>query len=116
MKVLCIGHTSWDMTVPVDEYPVENAKYRFNEKYQSGGGPASNAAYLLGKWGVDTIIATNVGSDDLEQELKKNFKMFMLILIILKLVMKKIHLFHILWLIRKMVPELYLMWQQNIQL
>ena len=33
MKVLCIGHTSWDMTVPVDEYPVENAKYRFNEKY-----------------------------------------------------------------------------------
>ena len=74
MKVLCIGHTSWDMTVPVDEYPVENAKYRFNEKYSSGGGPASNAAYLLGKWGVDTIIATNVGSDDFGTRIKKEFQ------------------------------------------
>ena len=74
MKVLCIGHTSWDMTVPVDEYPVENAKYRFNEKYSSGGGPASNAAYLLGKWGVDTIIATNVGSDDYGAKIKKEFQ------------------------------------------
>ena len=52
MKILCIGHSSWDITVPVDEYPIENTKYRYNEKYSAGGGPASNAAYLLGKWGV----------------------------------------------------------------
>ena len=51
MKVLCIGHSSWDITVPVDDYPTENVKYRFNEKYAAGGGPAGNAAYLLGKWG-----------------------------------------------------------------
>ena len=32
MKILCIGHSSWDITVPVDEYPIENTKYRYNER------------------------------------------------------------------------------------
>ncbi len=74
MKILCIGHSSWDITVPVDEYPTENTKYRFNEKYSAGGGPASNAAYLLGKWGIDTTIATVVGSDDAGSKIKKEFQ------------------------------------------
>lgn len=74
MKVLCIGHSSWDITVPVDSYPVENTKYRYNEKYSAGGGPASNAAYLLGKWGVDTVIATSIGSDDFGTKIKKEFQ------------------------------------------
>lgn len=74
MKILCIGHSSWDMTVPVDEYPIENTKYRYNEKYQAGGGPASNAAYLLGKWGMDTVIATSIGSDDFGTKIKKEFQ------------------------------------------
>lgn len=74
MKVLCIGHSSWDITVPVDGYPIENTKYRFNEKYSAGGGPASNAAYLLGKWGIDTVIASVVGSDDFGEKIKKEFQ------------------------------------------
>ena len=74
MKVLCIGHSSWDITVPVDDYPTENVKYRFNEKYVAGGGPAGNAAYLLGKWGVDTVIATSIGSDDYGTKIKKEFQ------------------------------------------
>ena len=74
MKILCIGHSSWDMTVPVDEYPIENTKYRYNEKYSAGGGPASNAAYLLGKWGMDTVIATSIGSDDFGTKIKKEFQ------------------------------------------
>ena len=71
MKILCIGHSSWDMTVPVDDYPIENTKYRFSEKYSAGGGPASNAAYLLGKWGIETVIATTIGSDDFGTKIKK---------------------------------------------
>lgn len=74
MKVLCIGHSSWDITVLVDDYPTENVKYRFNEKYAAGGGPAGNAAYLLGKWGVDTVIATSIGSDDYGTKIKKEFQ------------------------------------------
>ena len=74
MTVLCIGHSSWDITVPVDDYPTENTKYRYSEKYAAGGGPASNAAYLLGKWGVDTVIATSIGSDDFGTKIKKEFQ------------------------------------------
>jgi len=74
MKILCIGHSSWDITVPVDEYPIENTKYRYNEKYSAGGGPASNAAYLLGKWGMDTVIASTIGSDDFGTNIKKEFQ------------------------------------------
>ena len=74
MKILCIGHSSWDITVPADSYPTENTKYRFNEKISAGGGPAGNAAYLLGKWGVDTTIATTVGSDDFGTKIKKEFQ------------------------------------------
>ena len=74
MKVLCIGHTSWDISCPVDNYPTENTKYRMTEKVSCGGGPASNAAYLLGKWGVDTSIATVVGDDTFGDKIKKEFR------------------------------------------
>lgn len=71
MKILCIGHASYDITCPVDEYPVENTKYRLMDKVSAGGGPASNAAFLLGKWGIDTVIQTVVGSDDFGEKIKK---------------------------------------------
>lgn len=74
MKILCIGHASYDITCPVDEYPVENTKYRLMDKVSAGGGPASNAAFLLGKWGIDTVIQTVVGSDDFGEKIKKEFK------------------------------------------
>lgn len=74
MKILCIGHSSWDITVPVDEYPIENTKYRYSEKYSAGGGPASNAAFVLGKWGIDTVIASTIGSDDFGTKIKKEFQ------------------------------------------
>ena len=44
------------------------------KKVTCGGGPASNAAYLLGKWGVDTTIATVVGSDSFGDKIKKEFQ------------------------------------------
>lgn len=63
MKILCIGHASYDITIPCDGYPIENTKYRVEEKTECGGGPASNAAYLLGKWGLDTSFVGVVGDD-----------------------------------------------------
>ena len=74
MKVLVIGHSSYDISCPVEEYPVENTKYRLNENYMCGGGPAGNAAFLLGKWGVETYYAGVVGSDDFGSKIKKEFE------------------------------------------
>ena len=63
MKVVCIGHSTFDTTLPLQEFPKENYKYRINKHIECGGGPASNAAYLLAKWGMDTSIVSIVGDD-----------------------------------------------------
>lgn len=74
MKALVIGHSSYDIACPVNEYPVENTKYRLDEVVTCGGGPAGNAAYLLGKWGIETYYAGVVGSDDFGNKIKKEFE------------------------------------------
>lgn len=63
MKVVCIGHSTFDTTLPMKEYPTENIKYRLDHHIECGGGPASNGAYLLAKWGMDTTIVSVVGDD-----------------------------------------------------
>ena len=63
MKFVCVGHSTFDTTLPMKEYPTENIKYRLDHHIECGGGPASNGAYLLAKWGMDTTIASVIGDD-----------------------------------------------------
>lgn len=63
MKVVCVGHSTFDTTLPMDFYPTENIKYRVKKHIECGGGPASNGAYLLAKWGMDTTMLSVVGKD-----------------------------------------------------
>lgn len=63
MKILCIGHAAYDITIPVDDFPIENTKNRITERVECGGGPASNAAYLLAKWKMDSYFAGVIGND-----------------------------------------------------
>lgn len=74
MKVVCVGHSTYDTTLPMDSYPEENVKYRIKEHIECGGGPASNGAYLLAKWGMDTTIASIVGDDFYGQRVIEDFK------------------------------------------
>jgi len=74
MKILCIGNVSYDITYPMDKYPAENFKYRVNDKVVGGGGPSSNAAYLLGKWKMNTHFAGAIGDDTLGKKIVKEFK------------------------------------------
>ena len=60
---VCIGHSTYDITLPMNEYPTENIKYRLESHIECGGGPASNGAYLLAKWGEDTTLLSIVGDD-----------------------------------------------------
>lgn len=73
MRVLCIGHAAYDITVPVEGYPKENTKNRVHSRIECGGGPAGNAAYLLGKWGVETYFAGIVGNDLYGNNIKKEY-------------------------------------------
>lgn len=74
MTILSIGNASYDITCPVDDYPVEGTKYLLNEKIESGGGVAANVAYLLGKWGEVSYFAGVVGSDDYGTKIKKDLE------------------------------------------
>jgi len=74
MKTLCIGNVTYDITIPFDGYPVENTKYRVKERVECGGGPASNAAYLLGKWGIKPYFAGIIGNDEYGKQILKEFK------------------------------------------
>lgn len=73
-KILCIGHISYDITVPFQGYPVENTKNRVTDMVECGGGPASNAAYLLGKWGMNTTMLGVVGADIYGERILDEFK------------------------------------------
>lgn len=74
MKAICIGHSTFDTTLPVDEFPKENVKLRIKECIECGGGPASNGAYLLAKWGVDSTIVSIVGNDYYGHRVYDDFK------------------------------------------
>ena len=63
MKIVCVGHATYDITLPVNEYPKENFKHRINKRVECGGGPAANAAYLLAKWKEDVSFVGMVGND-----------------------------------------------------
>ena len=70
MKALCIGNVAYDFTMPMENYPKENLKYRVENAVSCGGGPASNAAYLLSLWGVNTYFAGVIGNDDNGKKIK----------------------------------------------
>lgn len=74
MKALCIGHATYDFTMSMKDYPKENTKYRVENAVECGGGPASNAAFLLSLWGVDTYFAGVVGNDENGKKIKEEFK------------------------------------------
>ncbi len=74
MKVLCIGHATYDVVIPVSSYPIENTKNRVGSEICCGGGPAANCAYLLGKWGIDTYFCGLVGNDVEGNIIENEFK------------------------------------------
>lgn len=75
MKILCVGHSAYDITTPLETFPLENTKNRVHERIECGGGPAGNAAYLLAKWGMDTYFAGIVGNDLYGKKIRDEFRM-----------------------------------------
>ncbi len=74
MKIMCIGQSAYDITLPLDHYPIENKKIRIQGKVECGGGSASNCAYLLAKWGMDVYFAGIVGNDYYGERIKEEYK------------------------------------------
>lgn len=73
-KFVCVGHSTYDITLPMNDYPTENIKYRLDKHIECGGGPASNGAYLLAKWGMKTSILSIVGDDHYGKLIREDFR------------------------------------------
>ena len=74
MRILCIGSSVLETTCSINEPIKENQIVRITEKNECGGGHAGNIAYLLGKWGIETYIASVVGADDAANKIKKEYE------------------------------------------
>lgn len=62
-KILCVGHSAFDITYLLKSFPLENKKYKAEERIMVSGGPAGNAAYLLGKYKEEVSYITVLGED-----------------------------------------------------
>lgn len=74
MNALCIGESRLEITSVINTNLQDGLKLRLDEKIDNGAGAAGNIAYLLGKWGVDTYIASMFGADDNADKIKKEFE------------------------------------------
>lgn len=74
MKVLVIGKSCIETTCIINEKFEEGKTIRVENKTECSGGLAGNIAYLLGKWGIETYIASMIGSDDGATKIKKDFE------------------------------------------
>jgi len=74
IDILCIGHASFDLSVFVESFPLEDSKCETPELRESGGGPAANAAYLLSAWGARCGFAGLIGNDRYGQRIQEEFQ------------------------------------------
>lgn len=74
MKIFCMGNASYDITMPIKEYPKENNKYRIEKRIECSGGPACNAARLLGNWKQETYFIGIVGNDTYGKTIKQELE------------------------------------------
>ncbi len=75
-KVLCIGHSAYDITLPLIEFPIENKKYNVESLIECGGGPAGNAACLISKWGMHSCFAGILGEDVYGMKIRDEYLKF----------------------------------------
>lgn len=76
MKILCLGLVDYDITLPLDGFPLENTKNRLTQKIECGGGQTANAACLLAKYGEEVYISGLVGNDLYGNNILNEFKKF----------------------------------------
>ncbi len=74
MNALSIGKIAYDITIPVDSYPTENAKVLLKERMEYSGGSACNVALLLNKWNCETYFSGVIGYDDYGSSIKKELE------------------------------------------
>ena len=73
LEALTVGTAAYDFSLFMEGYPGENSKAEVYDMIESGGGPASNAAYLLSLWGVHCGFAGLLGDDYYGERIRNEF-------------------------------------------
>ena len=63
VRVLCVGHVNWDVTLRVEALPSPDGEARVHERRESCGGSAANCASVLATLDVETGVFGSVGAD-----------------------------------------------------
>ncbi|MBQ9011755.1 MAG: carbohydrate kinase family protein [Bacilli bacterium] len=71
MKILCIGHVTYDVTFETTSFPLENTKNRYHNKEEYVGGPVAIASVLLARWGEEVELAGQAGLDENGRKIQK---------------------------------------------
>lgn len=74
MSVVCIGQTTYDITLPMQETLIENQKYQIFNTLECLGGPATNAAYLCAMWQIPTVLMSRIGLDTYGNKIMRDLK------------------------------------------
>ncbi len=74
MKVLSIGHLTYDINILMDNFPVEGSKAITKELINCTGGSASIVAYALAKWNEESYISGVVGYDEFGNSMRKDME------------------------------------------
>jgi sugar/nucleoside kinase (ribokinase family) len=73
MAILSVGFSCFDQFFFLNEWPQENTKNFSHDFIESGGGPAANAAWLLGLWGEDIYYIGHLNKDIYGQRIIDEF-------------------------------------------
>lgn len=74
MKIIVIGSSILETTCQIKGSFKEGDNVILDNRIETGGGVAGNIAYVLGKWGAETYIASMLGADDFANKIKKEFE------------------------------------------
>lgn len=74
MKIICVENSTYDITLPLDKFPIENKKSRVDNLIKCAGGSALNAACLLSKWNESVTFYSVVGKDIYGKKILQNLK------------------------------------------
>ncbi|PSQ43650.1 sugar kinase [Halobacteriales archaeon SW_5_68_122] len=64
MRVVCVGHVNWDVTLRVDRLPRADDEAQVRGRSEGGGGSAANAAAALAMLSCEARLFGSVGDDD----------------------------------------------------
>jgi len=63
IDVLCIDHSSFDLTFSIDHHPLPDEKNVPTSLYQCGGDPAANASIGVSRLGFTYAFSGHLGND-----------------------------------------------------